>query len=86
MFNKEKHLSCENCEMKCKVIFKNLFFCFGLVKKLYEPNDYYRYCIVKGDNKNCTEIMLEEVYAILNGLSSLLINKRHKDILKRKKK
>ena len=75
--NKKKHLSCKNCNRKCSVKFKNdLIFCFGLVKKLYKSTDCYRYCIIKNKTKNCTEIMLEEIYTLIRGLSELLITKR----------
>jgi hypothetical protein len=86
MFNKETHMSCKNCQLKQKVTFKNkVIFCFGLIKKVYKPKDFYRFCIIKNNNKNCTEIMLEEVYAIISGLSRLLIDKRCRDLTKRKK-
>lgn len=83
--NKEKHTSCRNCEQRQRVIFKNVIFCFGLIKKRHKPKDYYRFCILKGDNKNCTDIMLEEIYSLLSGLSKLLLDKKIKDLSKRKR-
>jgi len=87
MLNKEKHTSCKNCSSKTKVVFKNnVIFCFGLVKKVYMPKDYYRYCIIKNNNKNCTDITLEELYAMLRGLSEILFDKKIMDVNKRYKK
>ena len=42
-------------------------------------------CIMKNDNRNCTDIMLEEVYTMLSGLSRLLLDKKIKDLSKRKR-
>lgn len=82
-----KHLSCKNCILKSKVVFKNkVIFCFGLTKKLRRPKDYYRFCIIENNNKNCTEIMLEELYTIIRGLAEILFMKRMKDIEKKYKK
>ena len=83
----KKHTDCNNCSRSFKVTFKNkIIFCFGLVKKLLIPRDYYRFCIIKGTNRSCTEIMLEEVYTLLNGLSQLLIQKRFEEINKKYEK
>lgn len=84
MFNKKKHLSCNNCNHKLRITFKNkIIFCFGLIKKIFMPKDYYRFCIIKGTNRSCTDIMLEEIYTLLSGLTTLLIQKRFKDINKK---
>ena len=87
MLNKKKHYSCNNCKSKTKVIFKNkLIFCFGLIKKVYKPKDYYRFCIVKNKVKSANDIMLEELYAMLRGLSEILFDKRIMGVNKRYKK
>jgi hypothetical protein len=84
MYNKEKHTSCKNCKLKTSIIFKNkVIFCFGLIKKIYSLKDYYRFCIIKNKNRSCTDIMLEEIYTLLNGLSTLLIQKRFEEINKK---
>jgi hypothetical protein len=58
MLNKPKHFSCKNCDCQGSVTFKNkVRFCFGLVKKTYKPEDYYRYCISKGKSRSINEIM-----------------------------
>ena len=84
MLNKEKHFSCNNCERRTRVTFTNkIVFCFGLIKKLYKPKDFYRFCIIRGKNKSANDIMVEELYAMLRGLSEVLFDKRLLDINKR---
>lgn len=82
--NKFKHYSCKNCIKYSHVSFKNkVCFCFGLVKKLNKPDDFYRFCIMKGKQRHSNEIMLEEMYAMLQGLTMILVQKHFKDINKK---
>jgi hypothetical protein len=84
MLNKKKYWNCKNCNCQEKVRFKNkVLFCFGLVKKPYCKEDYYRFCIIKGKNRNANDIMEEEVQTMLMGLSSILFHKRLKEINKK---
>lgn len=84
MLNKKKHFSCKNCNCQEKIKYKNgVLFCFGLIKKLYDKEDFYRFCIIKGKNRNANDIMEEEVQTLLMGLSSILFHKRLKDINKK---
>ena len=84
MLNKKKHFDCKNCNCLERVKFKNnVFFCFGLVKKTYYKVDNYRFCIIKGKKRNANELMLEELYSMLMGLSSILFHKRTKEINKK---
>jgi len=84
MLNKKKHFDCKNCNCQEKVRFKNaVIFCFGLIKKLYDKEDFYRFCIIKKGNRNCNDIMQEELYTLLMGLSSILFHKRLKEINKK---
>jgi hypothetical protein len=84
--NKIKHFSCKNCDCQDKITFENdIIFCFGLIKKTYHPEDYYRYCIIKNKNRNAQEIMEEELHCLLMGLSRLLFLKRLRDINSKKK-
>jgi len=79
-----KHFNCENCDCQEKVKFKNnIIFCFGLVKKTYYKIDYYRFCIIKKNKRSANELMLEELYSMLMGLSSILFHKRLKQINKK---
>ena len=81
--NKCKHYSCKNCIRYSYVSFKNnVRFCFGLVKKLNKPDDFYRFCIMKGKKRHAQEIMLEELYSMLQGLTMILAQKHFKDINK----
>jgi hypothetical protein len=69
--DKKKHFSCNNCECCSKAIFKNkVIFCAGLIKKTSPKCDKYRFCIIKNKNKNATDIMLEELMAIITNLST----------------
>ena len=82
--NKTKHFNCKNCACQEKIRFmNNVLFCFGLVKKTYHKEDNYRFCIIKGNKRSANEIMLEEMYAMLMGLSSILFNKRLKEVNKK---
>jgi len=84
MFNKKRHFNCKNCNCQEKVKFKNnIIFCFGLIKKIYLKGDYYRFCIIKKNKRSVNEVMLEELYSLLMGLSSILFHKRLKDINKK---
>jgi hypothetical protein len=84
--NKKKHFDCKNCENIEKVKFKNsVQFCFGLIKKRFYKVDCYRFCIIKKDNRNANDVMIEELYSLLMGLTSILFHKKLKDINKRKK-
>lgn len=66
-------MSCNNCRKQSRYIFKNdVIFCFGLVKNKYKKPDEYRYCIEKNKQRTCSELMLEELYAMLQGLSTIL--------------
>ena len=83
MLNKKKHFACKNCKCIEKVEFKNkVIFCFGLIIKRYCKEDYYRFCITKGNKRSANDIMLEEVHSLLMGLSSILFQKRLKEINK----
>jgi len=87
MLNKKlsnkKHWDCKNCNCVEKVKFKNnVIFCFGLIKQTYYKEDYYRFCIIKGKKRSAHEIMLEELYSMLMGLSSILFQKRLTDLKK----
>jgi len=82
--NKKKHFSCNNCECQDRVKFKNeVIFCFGLIKKRYYKEDYYRFCVIKNKKRHSQEIMLEELYTLLMGLSRLLFLKRQREINKK---
>ena len=82
--NKKKHFNCKNCTCQEKVKFLNdVIFCFGLIKKLYCREDFYRFCIIKGTKRNATDIMLEELHSLLMGLSRILFVKRLKEINKK---
>jgi hypothetical protein len=82
--NKEKHFSCKNCDCREQVKFQNkVIFCFGLIKKIYLEEDYYRFCIIKGKKRNANDIMLEELHSMLMGLSSILFHKRLEEINKK---
>ena len=84
MLNKKKHFNCKNCNCIERVRFQNnVVFCFGLVKKTYYKVDNYRFCIIKGTKRNANDIMLEELHSMLMGLSSILFNKRIKEINKK---
>jgi len=84
MLNKKKHFDCKNCICQQKVKFKNkVIFCFGLVKKIYLKGDYYRFCITKKNNRSVNEIMLEELYTLLMGLSNILFQKTLKETNKK---
>jgi hypothetical protein len=84
MSNKKKHWDCKNCNCQERVKFKNnILFCFGLVKKPICKVDNYRFCIIKGKKRNANEIMQEELYSMLMGLSSILFHKRVKEINKK---
>jgi len=84
MLNKKKHFNCKNCDCKERVRFKNnVFFCFGLIKKTYHKEDNYRFCIIKGKKRDAHEVMLEELYSMLMGLSSILFQKRVREINKK---
>jgi hypothetical protein len=85
--NKKRHFSCKNCNCQEKVRFKNgVLFCFGLVKKPYYKEDDFRFCIIKNKKRNANEVMLEELYTLLMGLSRILFQKRLEDINKCSKK
>jgi len=84
MLNKKQHFDCKNCECQERVKFKNnIVFCFGLIKKIYIRGDYYRFCIIRGKKRSTNEIMQEELYSMLMGLSSILFHKRLKEINKK---
>lgn len=84
MLNKKKHFDCKNCNCMERVRFKNnVLFCFGLIKKTYYKEDAYRFCIIKGKKRSANELMLEELYSMLMGLSSILFRKRLKEINKK---
>ncbi|MFH0806031.1 MAG: hypothetical protein V1901_04100 [Patescibacteria group bacterium] len=79
--NKKIHFGCKNCEKKTSVEFSNnVKFCFGVTKKQYFPEDYYRFCIEKNKNRNCNDFMREEVFSMLQGLSTILLEHRLKEI------
>jgi hypothetical protein len=85
--NKIKHFNCKNCYCKERISFKNnVIFCFGLIKKPNPPCDYYRFCIMKGKKCNINDIMKEELYSMLMGLSSILFKKRLEEINKDEQK
>ena len=84
MLNKKQYFNCKNCNCIEKVRFKNkVFFCFGLIKKIYIKGDFYRFCIIKNNKCSANDIMLEELYSLLMGLSSILFHKRLKEINKK---
>lgn len=69
--NKKKHFACKNCVCTSKAVFKNkVIFCAGLIKKTHVPQDKYRFCIVKNNNKDANDIMLEELVAMITNLST----------------
>ncbi len=82
--NKNIHFSCSNCQQKAKVRFSNnVIICSGLTKKQHFPNDYYRFCIEKNKNRSCNDIMEEELLALLQGLSTILLEHKIKKINKK---
>ena len=82
--NKKTHFNCKNCDCVERIRFKNnVMFCFGLIKNTYHKEDFYRFCIIKGKNRNANEIMLEEMYSMLMGLSSILFQHKLREINKK---
>ena len=85
--NKDKHFSCKNCKRIAKTEFSNqVIFCYGLVKNINCPEDYYRFCIEKNKIRNANDIMLEELQSLLMGLSQLMFLQRLKEVNKEVKK
>ena len=70
------HFNCKNCTRTARVSFANdVKLCFGLVKKVYKPNDFYRYCLHRGKDISKSDIMYEEALAIIMGISHILTDK-----------
>jgi len=68
------HFSCKNCKSVSKVTFSNkVLFCSGLVKKPNPLCDLFRFCICKGKQKSVTDIMIEELAALMVNLSTLYL-------------
>jgi len=81
--NKKKHFSCKNCVCTSKAVFKNgVIFCAGLIKKTSPKCDKYRYCIIEKENKNTTDIMLEELMALITNLSTTYLKFLSKELKK----
>lgn len=81
----KKHFGCKNCIKQGRMMFRNdTFICAGLIKHLKIKNDFYRLCISKYGHKY--DLMGEEVLAIVNLLTDLLVEHKLKGRKKRKKK
>jgi len=84
MLSKKKHFDCKNCKCASKVIFKNkVIFCTGLVKNPNPLCDNFRFCISKGTKRSVNDIMELELLSLIQGLSTILFNKKIKDVNKK---
>lgn len=82
-----KHFNCKNC-VKCDelIFINNLKFCFGRVIKKLNSKDFYRYCVIRDNKKNSTDLMKLEVEGMIQGLATILLQKDIKDINKQAQK